>query len=53
VDERRYTELLAETMSAGYRLFALRDAGTIAALAGGRERTPALRSCEEPGMALV
>ena len=34
LDERRYTELLAEMIPDGYRLFALRDGGGIAAVAG-------------------
>jgi hypothetical protein len=34
LDEQRYTELLAEMMPNGYRLFALRDGGRIAAVAG-------------------
>ncbi len=34
LDEERYAELLAEMIPAGYRLFAVREAGSIVALAG-------------------
>ncbi len=34
LDEQRYAKLLAEMIPAGYRLFALRDEGGIAAVAG-------------------
>lgn len=34
LDEQQYAELLAQMIPAGYRLFALRDGGRIAAVAG-------------------
>lgn len=34
LDERKYAQLLAEMVQSGYRMFAVRDEGEVAAVAG-------------------